>query len=138
MTSSNPLKTSQLVRNHLFKSNDLLDLVDDRVYTSHFFEFDDGTIEMPMVIIELVGGSANYASENQKVNLHMYAYSRLSAGQALEVYQAMYLQLHASDLKNDAIGMSGTAIEIERPIMGYMDSQRAYFYRGRFSLFTVG
>ena len=138
MTSSDPLLTSQLVRNHLLQSNDLLTIVDDRVYTSHFFEFDDGTIEMPMVIIELVGGSANYASENQKVNLHIYAYSRLSAGQALEVYQAVYLQLHASDLKNTSIGMSGTAVEIERPIQGYMDSQRAYFYRARYDLFTVG
>ena len=138
MATSNIETLLQLVRQHLIGSPAILDLVDGRCHTSHFFDFDNETVVMPLIIVDIHGGSANYASASQIVGLHVYGYSRKSQAEALKIYQASYELLNAADLRTEGLSLTGTAVETERPLTGYNDQIRAYFARGTFRVFTAG
>ena len=138
MPTSNSETTLQLLRQHLISTTAVLDLVDGRVHTGHFFAFDTQTVEMPCVILELDGGTANYASASQQAGLYVYAYSRHNTAEALKVYQAVYEALNGSELRHSSLSLSGTAVETFRPTSGYNDQVRAYFYRGTYTVFTAG
>ena len=136
--TSNSETLLQLVRQHLLSSTAVLSLVDGRVHTAHFFAFDTQTVEMPCVILELEGGTANYSSASQQAGLFVYAYSRHNASQALKLYQAVYEVLNASELRHSSLSLSGTAVETIRPSSGYNDQTRAFFYRATYTVFTAG
>lgn len=138
MPSSNIETLLQLIRKHLLESSTILSLVDGRCYTAHFFDFDNQTVQMPLIIIDVDGGDANYSSATQLVKMHVYAYSRKSQAESLKIYQAAYERLNASDLRIDGISLTGTAVETSRPITGYNDQIRAYFSRGSYRVFTAG
>ncbi len=122
------------IRVELIKNTALTALVSDRIYTTHFYDFDNGTIEMPLVIVELEGGSANYAGKNQSVSFFVYAYSKESSAQASEVYDKISGALHLARLNND---QRGFIQEVSRPISGYNPAARSYFIRGSYLALTA-
>ena len=124
------------IRRKLIGTSAVVALVKDRVHTAHFYDFDNGTIPMPCVIIELVGGSSNYAGSNQSSTLYIYSYSRESSAEASAVYDALYLALNAQKVSGNTL--NGYAHETARPISGYNPVARSYFYRGSYQVLTAG
>ena len=123
------------VRKKLIANAPLTKMVADRIYTNHFYDFDNGTIEMPLVIIEVEGGSANYAGHNQSVSFYLYSYSRDSSSEASEVYDLISVALHGEKLEAD---QKGFIQEVNRPISGYNSAARSYFIRGTYLALSVG
>ena len=115
------------VRRKLIASSEVTALVKDRVHTTHFYDFDNGTIELPAIIIEQVGGSSNYGAGNQSSTFYLYAYSKESSAQSVAVYDAIFSALHAERIEGDVV--KGMAQEVSRPISGYNSVARSYFSR---------
>ena len=68
-----------LVRTKLLSIAAITDLVEDRVYTDHFYEFDDSTVKMPLIIIDIQGGKSNYGMGYQSLKFDIYCYSKTSS-----------------------------------------------------------
>jgi len=138
MNKSDPLELLQLIRMKLLSSSDLTDLVDERIHTSHYMDFDNETRPLPCVILELAGGEMNYSQKFQSVTIYVYAYSNQNSAQALEVYHLSTLSLHAQRINNSDVSLSGMLEETTRPISGYNDKVRSWYVRGSFLAMTVG
>jgi len=118
------------VRRTLISNADVTELVKDRIYTKHFYDFDNGTIPMPLVIVDLDSGLANYGGGNQRLTLYIYVYSRESTAECGEIYEKIYTALHAQRLVGDTI--KGMTQEISRPLCDYNYQARSYFYRATY------
>ena len=124
------------IRKKLIGNSTVTALVSDRIYTTHFYDFDNGTVEFPMVIIELEGGTANYGGGNQSVSFFLYSYSRESSSEAGEIYDALCSALHGEKLEYE--GVSGFIQEVARPVSGYNPQARSYFQRGSWLTLSAG
>lgn len=130
--SSNDLKF--LVRSTLMADAGVAALVADRVHGAHIQTPDTGTVEFPLVVVEFLGGSVLSASGYQEVNADVWAYTRTSAGAALEIYDAVHAALHQQLLRRDGVASAGYSMEISRPEEGFNESVRAYYARGSYAL----
>ena len=124
------------VRRKLIGDPSITALTSDRIHTTHFYDFDNGTIPMPCIIIEQVGGDANYGAGNQSNSLYIYSYSKESSAEAGALYDALFNSLHAKKIEGD--NLKGYIHETSRPISGYNPTARSYFYRGSFQVLTAG
>ena len=128
----------QLIRRTLLDKLELQNLIEGRVYTSHFIDYDNQTTPMPLVIVDPVGGSANYSMQVQRIMFHLYGYSEKSSAEAGTVYHKCYEGLNAQVLSRSTLSMGGYIYELERPITGFNDDIRGWFYRGTFVLNAAG
>lgn len=135
---SNPAELLQLIRLHLLSQSSVTDLVDERIHTTHFMDFDDLTRELPCVIVELAGGDMAYNQKLQGVSLYVYCYSAQNSAQTLQLYQEVTNALHTERLHHSALSLNGFAQETTRPIQGYNDSVRAWYCRSTYLALTVG
>ena len=138
MSDSDIGSALQLVRRTLIENLPLQNLVSGRVYTSHFLDFDNKTTPMPLVILDPRGGDANYSMQLQRIILHIYAYSERSSAQAADVYHKMYTAINGQRLSRSSLDIGGYVYEIERPLTGFNDQIRGWFYRGTFILNSAG
>ena len=83
------------IQTKLIGDSALTDAVDDRIYTEHFYDFDNGTVEMPLVIIELDGGTSNYGRGLQRITCILYSYSKDSSNEAKRIYDLVYTALQS-------------------------------------------
>ena len=123
------------IQRKLIGASALTDAVDDRVYTEHFYDFDNGTIEMPLVIIEVDGGSSNYGRGLQRVTVILYSYSKNSSNEAKRIYDLIYEAIHGKEI---GVNNKGFGQEISRPNSGYNSDARSYFCRGEFLFLVAG
>ncbi len=130
--SSNDLKF--LVRSTLMADSAVAALVADRVHGAHLQAPDLGTVDFPLVVIEFLGGQVTAASGYQTVQMDLYAYSRTSAGTALELYDATHAALHQQLLRRDGVACAGYSMEVARPEEGWNEGVRAYYARGAYTL----
>ena len=86
------------VRRKLIASSEVTALVKDRVHTTHFYDFDNGTIERPAIVIEQVGGSSSGAG-NQSSTFYN---APKSSAQSVAVYDAIF-QLYAERIEGDVV-----------------------------------
>jgi hypothetical protein len=135
---SSPSELLQLVRLHLLANSTVTTLVDERIHTTHFMDFDDVTRQLPAVILELAGGEMAYNQNLQSVSLFLYCYSAQNSAQTLELNQACKDALHAERLSHSSLTMRGMLEESTRPIQGYNDSVRAWYCRSTYLALTVG
>jgi hypothetical protein len=137
--SENHIGTSlQLIRRTLIADKSLQNLIEGRVYTSHFIDYDNKTTPMPLVILDNRGGSANYSMKLQRLILHIYAYSERSSAQAADVYNKVYTALNGQELARSTLSVGGYMYEQERPLNGFNEQIRGWFYRGTFILNSAG
>tara|TARA_Y100000593_G_C4309554_1_gene337651 strand:+ start:214 stop:630 length:417 start_codon:yes stop_codon:yes gene_type:complete len=127
-----------LIRNHLLSNSSITNIVSDRVLTDHFYDFDNTTVQMPLIILDIEGGSANYGMEAQAMKMDVYCYSKTSSSQTVSLYDALYLALHAQRLSNDGIPTKGYAYETERPDTGYNNQIRAWYSMGKYTVNLAG
>ena len=137
-TNSDISSALQLVRRTIIDSLELQNLVSGRVYTSHFIDYDNKTTPMPLVIIEVSGGRANYSMQSQRLIVNIYAYSEKSSAEAGTVYHKVYTALNAQPLSRGTLSIGGYMYELERPLTGFNEDVRGWFYRGTFVLHTAG
>ena len=130
--SSSDLKF--LVRSTLLEDSAVTAIVSDRIHGAHIQTPDTGNVQFPLVVIEFLGGSVVAASGYQQVNADLWAYSRTSAGSALELYDAVHSALHQQLLRRDGVNVAGYSLEISRPEEGWNEMSRSYFARGSYAL----
>lgn len=121
----------QVLRTGLLASAVLRTLVDDRVYGGHLEDAEAGTVVMPLVIVELLSGFAMYNRSVSRTGFDLWAYSKRSADEAHEVYDASFRAVQAECLGVVGVGTHALARETERPVDGWNELLRAWFVRGR-------
>jgi len=127
-----------LIRKHLLSIGVITDIVEERVYGHHFYDFDNQTVEMPLIIIDYDGGTTNYGMAKQKIDLQVLCYSKHSSSQSLDIYEKVYQNLHASQLISNNISVKGYAYETTRPTSSYNPQARAWFTLGKFTINLAG
>lgn len=127
-----------LVRTKLLSISSITDLVEDRIYTDHFYEFDDSTVKMPLIIIDLQGGRSNYGMGFNSLSFDIYCYSKSSSSQTINLYDKVYENLHATRLENSNLTNKGTTYERSRPDTDYNSKIRAWFSQGTFTINLAG
>lgn len=140
------VEVKHLVRRVLMDDAGVEALVADRVYTSHRRDADVGDAVYPMVVFEQLTGSGNISSAVQGMTLEVYAWSRVSAEEAAQVYDAVYAALQNAHLKIEGtdgggsplVSARGYARETERPLDGWAENQGAWFLRGQWRVMTAG
>jgi hypothetical protein len=128
----------QIMRSLLFADSVMTGMVGDAIYTSHILDADAGTAPLPAFILSLDNGTSMYNGQVQFQDIEAYGYSRISAAEAMSVYQAGYNVLQANRLTLDNVSAKGYIYEINRPDSGYNDRIKAWFVRGRFHAVTAG
>ena len=127
-----------LIRKHLLSVSDITDIVEERVYSQHFYDFDDETIKMPLIIIDYNKGTSNYGMGNQKIEFDIYCYSNSSSTESLSLYDKVYQNLHAAQLISSGISVSGYAYEKNRPTSSYNPNGRAWLVQGNYTINLAG
>lgn len=129
---------AQLVRLQLLSFSDVTDIVEDRIYTQHFNDFDHATVLMPLIIVENKGGYANHGKGTQKIDLDIYCYSKSGTSECSRMYSAVYNALQSQRLYNANISMKGYCYEKSRPSEDWSDGVLAWAKKGQFCLHTAG
>ena len=131
-------KVKRIVHDALVNADTIDSLVKGRVFTHHLQDPDLEQIEYPMVVLSFRTGRLEYFSELQNVIMELWAYSRLSAGDATKLYDLAKDVLQAERLKNDDLDMVVVGQEIERPSEGWSETTRSWFAEGRWLLRSIG
>jgi hypothetical protein len=124
----------QLLRSTLMADSTVASMVDDRVHGAHLQDPDAGGAVYPLVVIDFQGGGVAGTSGLQSISVEVWAYSRQSAGNALEIYDACFAALHYQKLRRDGVLLAGYAYESVRPAEGWNENTRGYYAMG---IFTV-
>ena len=125
-----------LVRNTLLADSTVSGLVGNRIHGAHLQDPDAKTVDYPLVVIDFVSGRSGYPGAYQSVTMDVWAYSRKSAGNALEIYDACFVALQAATLRQEGINVAGYCQETLRPSEGWNSVVRGYFAQGEFTLRT--
>lgn len=126
----------QVIRETLLSSSDITDIVSNRVYSTHFIDYEEATANFPCVIIERQGGNARYADSMQSINYSIYTYSKIGIDEAMELYDNVYKQLHSMRLHVDGLDTKGYSIETSRPIEDYNMVCKGWYAKGNFLCYT--
>ena len=128
----------QLIKQKLFETSAVTDLVGINIFTSHFLDYDTANVQMPCIIIEATGGYGNYAKATQRLTVDIYSYSKLSNAQAEQIYDALYEALQGVSLSHADITQSGYIYEQYRPFGAQNEFLKAWFRRGTYVVHTAG
>ena len=93
----------QLLRRTLIDDLGVQNLVEGRVYTSHFIDYDSKTTPMPLIILDPIGGQSNYSTEMQRLLFHVYSYSQSSSAEAGTLYHKAYIALNGKALSRSTL-----------------------------------
>lgn len=102
---------------------------------------DVGTVDYPVVILDVTAGNARYHGSLRDLTLDLYAYSNLGPDEASRVYDVVFAALQATRLvarDRTVIGAAGYAREVDRPEPGYNDQTRSWYMRGTWVVMTAG
>lgn len=120
-----------LVRRALFENAAVQGLVDERVYTRHLRDEDEGSIKMPLVIIDLDRSPQVFSSTWRPRQFYIFAYSANSMEQARQLYRAVHTRLHGACLTEPAPSTFRVAChEIDDGRGGWNPQVRGWFVRG--------
>lgn len=136
--SMNPAASAEqlklLIRHHLLTDAGVSALVGANVSGSHILTPDTGSVEYPIVVMDILTGRTSPTSTYQMVTLYLYAYSHKNSGEAVRIYDACYAALQHQLMRRDGIPIAGYCVEVERPVDGWNEFTRAYFVRGSWAV----
>lgn len=135
---NNITQSLQLIRSHLLSESTITSIVSDRIYTTHFYDFENINMKFPLIIVADVGGVGNYGRGYQKLDIELYCYAKSSSQKCKQIYDQVYENLHGYALKNANIQISGLIYESIRPSSGFNTSAKAYFCTGNYTFNTAG
>lgn len=136
--SSSVQNALSLIRNVLMSDSNITDLVLDRVHNTHFYDFDNGTVEYPLIILDNRAGAANYSMASQSFQLNIYVYSMMSIDECFQIYSNVYSALNATRLHAEHISAAGYLVETGRPINGFNSESKSYFVMAQYQVYTAG
>ena len=122
----------QVIREKLLSVSGVTDIVENRIFSTHFIDYEIATTQFPCVIIERLGGDAMYAESFQKIKFAIYCYSKVSADEALSIYDLVYEELNGRRLHVDGLDIKGYCFETERPVEDYNTVCKGWYAKGRF------
>jgi len=128
----------QVLRHALVTDSTIAAVVGDNVWTSHVMDADAASVTIPCIVMSVEGGSSSYNGVLQFVTIDIYAYSKISQGQAASIYDKIYKVLQANRLALDNVDAKGVITENERPSAMYNDSLKAWAMRGIWVALTAG
>lgn len=129
-----------LVRFALLDASAVVAIVEDRVVGSFPERTGDVTGEdiYPRVIIDWIsGGSVIGSGALQSPLLHVYAYSRVSLGDAMRLYDAIRPALRRTRLSKTGITVKGMIHEVDGPASGFNPQANAWFFRGTYRVMAT-
>lgn len=136
--SSESTVAKQLVRAVLLADDTLRTRVQG-VVAGHLRSTEAATLlqTKPLIILETTGGFARYHAALQDVTIELYAYSKASSDEALDVYDAAFQLLQEACCQAANVPMQGIMRELERPLDGWNEQVGAWFARGRWTLKAI-
>ena len=140
-STSNSNTTKKVIREYLLADSDIVDLVGDRVFTSHIEDADEANgvlAEGPMLVFEFLSGSQRAHGSLQGQTFELYGYSKASSDEASQAYDLANERMHEECCKIPNIPMAGVTREIQRPVAQYNRVLRAWFMRGRWTYTATG
>jgi hypothetical protein len=120
-----------IVRKHLLADVQVSALVSGMVHGAHLIAPDEGTVEYPLVVVEMTTGTSSYTTY-QEVTFYIWAYSRNGGGDALRIYDACHQALQHETIRNDSVAVAGYTVESERPSQGWNERARAFYAQGQY------
>lgn len=128
----------QVLRSLLISDSVVSGFVGDNIHTAHIYDADAGTVPMPCLILELESGFGMYNRTVQFQDYDLYAYSKISQAEAMQVYNAAYDALQACRLSLDGVSTKGLITERSRPVSGYNDRLMSWWVRGSWHVAAAG
>ena len=102
---------TQVLREMILSVSDITDIVENRVFSTHFIDYETATTQFPCVIIERLGGRAAYAESFQTVSFAIYCYSKVSMDEAMTLYDLVYSNVNGVRLHIDGLSTKGYCLE---------------------------
>lgn len=139
MANNSLRDTLQILRSLLIADSDVRAIVGTEVRMEHVMDVKNGTVRFPCLIFALAeGGSSSYDRAHQRFILDMYAYSKASSDEAMQLYDAAYAALQSERMILNNVSMRGIIREIERPSAMYNTALQAFTCRGEWLALTAG
>lgn len=136
--SNSSLDLVQIIRQKLIEDESVSNIVGANIYTAHIYDADDGTSPMPCIIVTLETGFSMSNRAVQFQDYEVYAYSKISQGEAMGLYDKIYSTLQSGRLAVDGISAKGLMTERTRPISGYNDRLKAWWVRAGWHVAAAG
>jgi hypothetical protein len=124
----------RLLRGFLLTKPEIVDLVDDRVFGAHIMDSDIETTTFPLVVFEFLSGRASWDTAVQAQTMEIYSYSKRSADEAAQIYDALFDAIQHERLVVAGISVKALIREVQRPVDGWNQNVRGWFVRGRWLL----
>jgi len=133
-SSTNELK--QLVRRHLLADTTIKGFVGLNVFGAHLEDSDAGSVlqEKPIIVFEMLAGHMRWHGAVVIQTMDIYGYSKRSADEAGQVYDALTAAMHHECIRIDGIDITALCRESQRPLDGYNAFVEAWFVRGRWTM----
>lgn len=123
---------THVLRESLLSVSGITDIVENRIFSTHFIDYETATTQFPCVIIERIGGRAAYAKSFQMITFDIYCYSKISVDESMTLYDLVYENISASKLDVDGLGIKGYCMETQRPSQDYNIVCKGWYAKGRF------
>jgi hypothetical protein len=124
-------EAKKLIRAFLLAKPEITALVDDRVFGAHIMDSDVESAVFPLVIVEFLSGRASWDTAVQAQTLEIYAYSKRSADEASQIYDAVFDAIQHERLAVAGITVRALTREVQRPVDGWNQNVRAWYSRAR-------
>jgi len=128
----------QIIRSQLLEDSVVSGIVGDNILMHHSMDADAGSVPMPVIVMNADIGDSMYNRVVQMQDIEIYAYSKISTGEALRTYEATYDVLQSARLILDNVSARGWMRETTRPLTGYNDRIKAWYARGRWLAAAAG
>ena len=123
----------------LISDSTITELVGNEVLMEHILDADQGTVPFPCLIFALSeGGSSSYSRSHQRFTFDLYAYSKSTSDNAMEIYDAAYNVFQSARVSTDNVTLKGWIRELERPAAMFNGALGAFTVRGEWLALTAG
>lgn len=124
-------EAKKLIRAFLLSKSEIVALVDDRVFGGHVMDSDVPTAQFPLAVFDFLSGRASWDTAVQAQTMEIYGYSKRSADEASQIYDAIFDAIQHERLAVSGISVRALTREVQRPVDGWNQNVRAWFCRGR-------
>ena len=133
--TSNVLAT---IRSLLLADSTVVGMFANRIRTSHIADAEATPLVYPFAIVAPLGGVSRYNRHVMQTQVEVFVYSKVSATEALDGYQAIYNVVQAGRLYRNGVATRGVIRETARPNEGFHDGLVAWYVRGTFDVISAG
>jgi hypothetical protein len=108
------------------------------IYGAYPRDAEIATMSFPAIAYQEMGGSARYNGRLQNIEFYIYAFSRISGGQARDLYDLAFQALQAQRLILPNVQQVGLSRELRRGESGFEERFQAWSTRGYWTATLAG